>query len=136
MCTAQPELINAQGSTLSDSDKDLLFGGSVEGGRVGNTDPKWVSQTLFNWLTVGGLPKTVEPGKIFKEQSDMAGVVSKGDAGKGIAGLFGAGLLIGDLIPDMSKVQPNNPLSQLNKSPMQTGVPYSTTPMVKIGRAA
>ncbi len=137
MCTSSPDLANQQGSTLSDADKNTLFGTSAgpweasEG--LNKSNPNQFMQMFMNWLTVGGKPKPIEPGQIFKEQQDVAGVVTRGEAGAGIGGLFGAGLVVGDLVPKVSSVLPTDPLNQLNKSPMQPGVPYSTTPLVKVG---
>lgn len=81
---------------------------------------KEFSEMFVNWLTVGGAPKKVDPGMIFKEQQDLAGIRTRVSAGQGVAGLFGFGSLIGDLQPA---------LKPINQSPMQTGVPYSALPV-------
>ena len=80
-------------------------------------NPAKRAEFLSNWLTAGGPPKPLDPSKIFGEKQAMSGVYEKSGAGAGISGLFGAGLLVGDLAA-----------KPLNLSPMQTGVGYSAAP--------
>lgn len=90
--TQSPKLTNANGDQLSDADQAILNG---------VVDPSKKSQMLMNWL-IGPKPKTVSPGEEFARSEKMAGVIAKADAGKGIGGLFGMGLLVGDTAPNLS----------------------------------
>lgn len=110
--TAPPELTNARGDTLSDSDKITL----------GRMTPQQRSAATLNWLSAGGPPKPIDPSQIFAEDRVLAPVLRRSAAGQGINGLFGVGNLIGE-------IQPLQPIKPLNLSPLQPGVPYSALPV-------
>jgi len=105
-------VVNQQGSTLSDADHDTLYGidgpGGVKVGGLRNTDPTKFATMLNNWLT-SGKPKPVNPGETFKQAQDVYGLHEKASAGAGIGGLFGLGLMIGDLSPKVPTLTPNVP---------------------------
>jgi hypothetical protein len=94
------------------------FAGPDKGFTRNPARTKYMNDMFFNWLTGGGLPKQIDPGKIFSESQALAPLKERAGAGQGIAGLFGFGSLIGDLGPKL-----------INQSPMQTGVPYSVPPV-------
>lgn len=133
---SQPPTVNSRGDVLSQHDQAQLYGDQFSSGMVKNiVDPNNIglkltpqkrAEMLFSWLTAGGAPKKVEPGQIFKETEDMAGVKAKGSAGAGVGGLFGAGLMIGDLTPLPQQGGTNS------ASPMQSGVPYAAVPLPKM----
>ncbi len=130
-----PPTVNSRGDVLSKEDfgtvtglqSDLL---GTAGGKRLNLTPQQRGEMLFNWLTAGGLPKRKDPGVTFKESQDLAGVRAKGAAGQGVAGLFGVGLMIGDLTPKVNDLAPKG--GDNSASPMQPGVPYSAPPMPKM----
>lgn len=113
----QAPLINKNGDALSDADQALL-------GRI--VDPARKSQMLMNWL-VGPAPKPVNPGENFANAERMAGVVAKADAGKGMSGLFGMGLLVGDTAPNL-----NLPVGQPGQEP-SAGPIIDLTPQTPTG---
>lgn len=158
MCTGlfggSPDTVNSRGDKLSGKDLAQLNGDLAPPGSTGRVVMDMISggakplkltaqqrgEMLYNWLTAGGAPKPLDPSKIFGEKQAVAGVQAKASAGTGIGGLFGAGLLVGDLTPKMEGLAPAEtkteglkPLEPINQSPMQLGVPYSTTPLVKLG---
>ena len=95
-------LTNQNGDQLSDADQAALSG---------VVNPEQKATMLMNWL-VGPKPKTVNPGEEFARSERMAGVVAKADAGKGMGGLFGMGLLVGDTAPNL-----NLPVGQPGQEP-------------------
>ena len=73
--------------------------------------------TLFtNWMTGGGMPKTIDPSVAISQAQKTAGVTRQGAQGMGIGGLFGLG--------NMNMF-----------APMQSGVPYSAAPIASPGSA-
>lgn len=100
--TQSQALTNKNGDQLSDADAVILNQ---------EQDPAKKSQMLMNWL-VGPKPKTVNPGEEFAQSERMSGIVAKADAGKGMGGLFGMGLLVGDTAPNL-----NLPVGQPGQEP-------------------
>lgn len=134
---AQPTTVNSRGDTLSHDDVSKLFGNTDQTLDVANKKlaltPQQRGEMLYNWLTAGGPPKPVEPGKIFKQEQDIAGVEAKASAGQGINSLFGMGKMIGELTPAVAPNPGTVPtikmIEPMNQSPMQPGVPYSALPV-------
>lgn len=123
-----PPSVNSRGDTLPQEDPVQAVldpKGALQRMYMNRLSPAKRAEMFYNWLTGGGAPKKVDPGEIFGQEQSMAPLKQKAAAGMGVGGLFGAGLLIGDLS------KPIEPLKPLNQSPMQTGVPYSTTPLIK-----
>lgn len=124
-----PPTVNSRGDTLSNKDSSTVTGfqSNLMGfnGPQLNLTPAQRGEMLYNWLTAGGAPKPLDPSKTFKEAQDFAPTKEKAAAGAGIGGMFGAGLLVGDLVPKTKDLNP--------ASPMQPGVPYSVPPMAKPG---
>lgn len=131
MCTAAPQTVNSRGETLSSAvGVDAKYNVSID---PHTKDPVGMSNLLLNWLTGGGPPKKIDPGETFANAEKLSGVTAKAAAGQGIAGLFGAGLVIGDLVPKPLQLSPGGKGGENSASPMQTGVPYSVPPLVKLG---
>jgi len=138
MCTGMfggpPPTVNSRGDVLSKMDFSTLTGFTnkafgYEGKQI-NLTPQQRGEMLFNWLTAGGVPKRKDPGETFKESQDFSGTRAKGAAGQGMAGLFGAGMMIGDLTPKTADLTPKG--GDNSASPMQPGVPYSAVPLPRM----
>lgn len=122
-----PDTVNAQGSVLTRSDRNILYGEQeAYGGYLHGMDPTKRAQFLLNWLTAGGPPKPLDPGQTFADAQAAAPMEAIAAKGRGFGGLFGTGSMIGDIAP----IQPLKPL---NLSPLQPGVPYSVPALPKVG---
>lgn len=126
MFNPTPPTVNFQGETLDDAyaNTQAARPSGINGflGKRTLTSPELNDPTkratlLFNWFTGGGLPKKVDPAKIFQQAEQAAPNMEKAAFGMGEMGLFGAGPLVGDLTPKVS---------------LQSGVPYSTPAVPKV----
>jgi hypothetical protein len=135
-----PATVNSQGSKLTQAELDLVagkvnFNEAISGKIRAPLDASKRAEMFANWLTAGGAPKQVDPGKIFADATAMKGVQDKAAAGMGFNGLFGFGKVIGDLAPKpQDPTQQIQPMQGLNMSPFKSGVPYSVPSLPGVGR--
>lgn len=105
---------------------------NARGDKLGNitqfkdVDPVRAMALLNNWLTAGGAPKPIDPVDIFGPAQAMSGVEARASAGRGVAGLFGFGKLIGELSPTSGG--PAVP----GQAPLAPGVPYGAKPIPRL----
>lgn len=124
---ADPSIVNQRGDKLSDDEKYKFTPSGIYGDLhiKNNLDPTKRASMLMNWLTAGTKPKPVDPGVLFADAEAIAPVQERAGTGAGINGLFGFGNMIGEM-------QPLKPLTGLNTSPLQKGVPYSVPALPKM----
>lgn len=118
--TSKPKRVNARGDAYPGLSTGSLFGDV----KLQTMDPVRAMTLVTNWLTAGGAPKPIDPVDIFGPAQAISGIEAKAAAGRGVAGLFGFGKLIGEYATPQIQ-SPATP----GQAPLAPGVPYGAKPI-------